>query len=1137
MRKLLLTAVAVLTAAMCANAGTKTPKRELRSTWFTTHVNIDWPLERGTSATVIASQKSSLQTYLDQFEKMHLNGICFHVRALSDACYKSSYEPWSAVMSGTRGVDPGWDPLSFAVEECHKRGLECWAWINPYRWSTGTDYNTAFDKEFKEKGWILTYNKYSVLNPALPEVREHILKVCKEIVDNYAIDGVLFDDYFYPNNIPENSTAGDWEQYKASNSNLSIGDWRRENVNIFVRAFRDMVETEHPDMRFGISPAGVAGDANTSAGKFGVDPNPVSASDWQYGTIYSDPLAWLNDGSIDFISPQIYWTTSHATAPYEPLCEWWNYIADHFGRHFYSSHSVSLLASNNTSANWAEIATQVRLNRKYDTKSAPGSIYFSSKYFYGPTATGLGDHLLQNTYQTLALTPVVPWKKVPALGTPADLSFDGTTLKWKAVSADKINVRYTIYAVPMSVSMDDAMEANGDGISNDYLLKVSYTPSFTVPADRRTDYWYAVCAYDGAGNEYDPAVVGYPSGVSAIVTLTAPADGANVDWTTTLEWSSVAGAQYQVRIAKDADFSNIVYTSDRISQSSLTVDLDEFSPGVKHYWCVRCFEPNKLVSTSATRSFVTPTYTDAPATTLVSPADDAHIEDGVELKWTEVSGVTSYKVQIAADATFNDIRHEATYGVGVTLTRVNASLIGLGTFHWRVVTEGPHLNPTASESRTLTVDRLSTGLTEPGYEIKKDPATYPSVNNVTVENLWVRSVKTDFDNIRFENDGMLDRSMVAVNNYVYLTHRSENSEGALLSLEKYDGFTGEHIASIDLGSEGNLPYFPLNTVTADDAGNIVISNMVLNAMKTPLILHSVNLADGSLTQIANISLSGLSTGRVDHVNVKGNVATGNFSVIFAVASNAYLVRATYVNGKQTDLKVSTATQFVPSSRTSFGIAPAVTPVTDTEVLVNGGGTAMGRYNITNGRLVDSFGNGTLSDVATSANGSEYFKLGYAYYMVYPAGDYNDDKGFTFNIVRGNDDSFAGMSHIATVPADGLGAINSSTASTPISAVVDADGTARVYVYAVGNGLAAYRISDPESGISTDISSAGVANGNLTVSTDNRDIVLSRAADNVDVYTTTGALVAARRGVDRVSIDNPGMYIVVADGIMARVILN
>lgn len=254
-------AIVLLSAVKAVSA--EQPKREFRSVWIATVANIDWPKTKGTSASVVNSQKSSLIAYLDRMQEMNLTTICFQVRSMCDAMYKSSYEPWSSYLTGTRGVDPGWDPLAFAVEECHKRGIECYAWVNPYRWSsTGTTstWNTEFDNQVKSNGWLLTNGTFTVLNPGLAETRAHIVKVCKEIITNYGVEGLIFDDYFYPTGgTTEGSSAPDYQLWKNSGTTLSIGDWRRENVDKMVSDVYQMVQQTRPEVRFGIAPPGTAG--------------------------------------------------------------------------------------------------------------------------------------------------------------------------------------------------------------------------------------------------------------------------------------------------------------------------------------------------------------------------------------------------------------------------------------------------------------------------------------------------------------------------------------------------------------------------------------------------------------------------------------------------------------------------------------------------------------------------------------------------------------------------------------------------------------------------------------------------------------------------------------------------------------
>ncbi|MBR5101729.1 MAG: family 10 glycosylhydrolase, partial [Muribaculaceae bacterium] len=362
---LVLVMMALMPAMARADEG---QKREMRTVWIATVSNIDWPKTVGTGATVIAKQKKELLDMLDGFQRSNMNSVILQVRPMADAFYRSSYEPWTRYLTGTRGLDPGWDPLEFAVEECHKRGLELHAWVNPYRFSTnsGNGQNTAIDQEIKASGVLIKNGDYVTFNPALESSIQRVVNVCREMIENYDIDGIIFDDYFYPNGgLTTGTDAPDYEMWQNSGTSLSLADWRRANVNRMVHDVYAMVQETKPYVKFGIGPAGVAGTAKTSAGKHGVDPCPVG-SDWQYNTIFSDPLAWLEEGTIDYISPQLYWKTTHSTNPFGPLTQWWSYIAHHYGRHHYASHNIYFMADTNTQEDWDEILTQIGLSRQYN---------------------------------------------------------------------------------------------------------------------------------------------------------------------------------------------------------------------------------------------------------------------------------------------------------------------------------------------------------------------------------------------------------------------------------------------------------------------------------------------------------------------------------------------------------------------------------------------------------------------------------------------------------------------------------------------------------------------------------------------------------------------------------------------------
>lgn len=500
-----LAAVLLAIAALPMSSGVK---REVRSVWMATVWALDWP--SSTSSTT--AQKNEMVKYLDVLQKNNFNAVYFQVRTMSDAFYKSSYEPWSSYLTGTRGKDPGWDPLAFVVEECHKRGMECHAWVNPYRFSTGSNWSTAQDQALKSAGMLLAYTKSdgkttTILNPGLESVRKRIVDVCKEIISNYDVDGLVFDDYFYPEGIPVTSSAGDYDLWQKSGASMTFGDWRRNNVNQMVADVYKMVQHQKPYVRFGISPAGAACTSAAVAAKHGIDRCPV-ASDWQYDGIFSDPVAWLEAGTIDYISPQLYWKTNHKTNPFGPMTKWWSYVAKHFGRHHYASHSISFLNSSNTTSDWEEIGKQVQFSRDYTENEALGAVFYSAAYVTGKKQSGFGEWLQVNKFQNKALTPAIDWKKSDLEKVQVSaLSKRATVLSWAGVD----NVRYSVYAVPESVNVE-TLDSN---IPAEYLLGVSYKTTYTMPDDKKSGYNYAVCVLDRYGNEYEPVYYGQ-SGVESI---------------------------------------------------------------------------------------------------------------------------------------------------------------------------------------------------------------------------------------------------------------------------------------------------------------------------------------------------------------------------------------------------------------------------------------------------------------------------------------------------------------------------------------------------------------------------------------------------------------------------------------------
>lgn len=1135
LRKCAIAAIGLLTAAQ-AFAGNP-PKREFRSAWLATVWAIDWPKTSGQSA-----RKTELNAYLDAYESINATGICFQVRGMADAMYQSNLAPWSQYISGTRGTSPGWDPLAYAVEQCHARGLECYAWLNPYRWSsTGTiPSSTSFDKDWKNKGWALSNGSYVVLNPAKEEVRKHIVDVCREIVDNYAIDGFLFDDYFYPSGgTAEDNSAGDYSDYQAykkAGGTMSFGDWRRDNVRKLMKDLRQMLSETRPDVRFGVGPAGVAGTSSAVANKYGVTRCPVAASDWQYGTIYSDPLSWLYDGTIDFISPQIYWKTTHATAPYGPLAKWWAYVADHFGRHFYSSHSLSYLSETGyTNSNITELGKQIQLNRDYETGvSGCGSVFYSAKHV--KNSTELSNYLKNNHFQRKSLIPVVDWKEHPTYGAPTNAKKSGSTLTWTKVTNGKAIIRYSIYAIPSSLGIDDVQDANGDGINGEYLLGVSYNNNYTLPSDKASGYWYAVCVYDGYGYEYEPAFIGYTAENTPAVTLISPAEGAKVDFNATFKWSDVGGgANYTLFVAADKACSQPFIEKNMGTATSTTVDLGDRGSEEILYWCVKAQQPGKLAGTSEIRSCVTPPYDNAQPVTLKSPANGSEVGETVKFEWSKSANATDYTIQVASDSYFTSLKYSDR--TTATTISVAASRFGVGTHYWRVIADGKRLVPASSPSRNFVIKSLPIGNYEPGYTIKRDPAQYAVTNNVKITNLWVRSVKKEYDNISFPEEGKHCRSLAALGDFVYVMRRAENSTNSQCYLDKYDGSTGELIETITVG-DITAHYLPGNTLVRDDAGHLVSGNMTLNIGTNPLKLHIIDPATGEATLLDEFSFTGLTLTRVDHFDVYGDVTSGNYYVFAAVANSKSVIRWMVKDNIKFNGEIKTMDAVYPSSESVFGIAPRIHAISADQFYANGMSVNVARYSFSSGKMVGSFNdNISIKPVATQANGSLRFILSGKYFTVYPSSDFNGTNGFRMGVLVADKDDFASMKAVADIPKGGIGSVESATAAhsaTPIDVIISEDGkTARVYFMVAGNGIAAYDITIDTGSIVNDLD---INSERLFAKVNGMTITLNRAADLIELYNAAGVLIAKAADAASVEAPTPGVYLIRADGHNLRIVV-
>ena len=342
--------------------------KEMRAAWISTVYNMDWPKTKNN----ISKQKQEYIEMLDKLKGIGINTVVFQVRPKSDALYNSSINPWSDVLTGTQGKNPGYDPLAFAIGEAHKRGMELHAWFNPYRVTTsGTDINklASNNQARLHQDWLLEYNSGSnkalMYNPGLPEVRKHIVDTVSEVVRNYNVDGIHFDDYFYRDGMDDDDT------YKKYGNGLNKGDWRRENVNTLLREVKSAIKSIKPNVEFGVSPSGIW--KNKSSDPTGSDTRGFE----HYSKSYADSRTWIREGLIDYIVPQIYWTIGYSAADYSKLVSWWSNEVKGYNVDLYIGQGVYRQGGSDSLNIASEIKQQINLNRKYS--EVKGSMYFSTR--------------------------------------------------------------------------------------------------------------------------------------------------------------------------------------------------------------------------------------------------------------------------------------------------------------------------------------------------------------------------------------------------------------------------------------------------------------------------------------------------------------------------------------------------------------------------------------------------------------------------------------------------------------------------------------------------------------------------------------------------------------------------------------
>lgn len=394
-----------LTVSLLVNVAAQDipPKRELRGVWFATVSNIDFPSSPVRSSEVL---RSEWKEKLDKLAEAGFNAVFVQVRPAADAFYPSGLAPWSQYLTGKQGraIEEDFDPMKMMIDEARERGMAFHAWLNPYRASMDTLLNQLSDEHplKKHPEWMVKYGGRLYLNPALPEVRNYVTEVVLELLMKYQLDGIHFDDYFYP--YPAGETFPDADGFvKYGYGYPTIDAWRRSNVDKLIAQVSGMVKAIAPEVQFGVSPFGVyRNKAN----------DPLIGSDTRaaittYDDLHADVLNWLQNGWVDYVAPQLYWNIGYPPADYKILLEWWQ---SHRGKFPIFAGMAAYKVGTNPEPAWAspkEMPKQIALNRSQPGVS--GSIMYNAKSVLG-NPLGLLDSLRNHYFRTPALAPAMPWK-------------------------------------------------------------------------------------------------------------------------------------------------------------------------------------------------------------------------------------------------------------------------------------------------------------------------------------------------------------------------------------------------------------------------------------------------------------------------------------------------------------------------------------------------------------------------------------------------------------------------------------------------------------------------------------------------------------------------------------------------------
>lgn len=619
------------------------PDAEFRATWVASVYNIDWPVSQGNAQ----SQKEEFLEILDSLKSTNMNAAVLQIRPTADALYHSSYEPWSEWLTGERGNDPGYDPLEFAISEAHKRGIELHGWVNPYRFETSSGrYAGKEGKVISEHpDWIIDVDGKTYFNPGNPEVTQYLKLIIGDILENYDIDGLCFDDYFYPAGI---STEDSEEYLLFGNEGESVADFRRRSVNQMIAEVYDTIKQVKPWVRFGVSPAGIYSTDPSAAATYKTSlPSGITGRD-NYNIIYCDPLAWIKQGTLDYLSPQLYWKRGGGQ-DFNTLIEWWSEECNKNGIACYPSLGTYRLSGDqppsSSSQEWEtnEILSQIDLLRDHRDKGTLGLVFYSQGDL--ERVEGLTEMLRNEIFDSISI-----WPEFLSEGelSPLPTGISASTFGRK----EKSPVSSFIWeGEPTNRYWIEGADEKGTVT----FEAASYEESVLLPADTITTFYrvYSINRFGRVNPSfYSTEILNVET--PEVVHGTSKEKLASFE---SLRWNYTENASvYYIEISDSPEFLDTYHTSGLIRDTSILIEELALKGEREYYWKVFACNGN-----GCKESVVSSFETGFPASVSIQAPepDQMFVPLEPELIWNPGDDLLQYNVQIATDSTFENIQMDS----------------------------------------------------------------------------------------------------------------------------------------------------------------------------------------------------------------------------------------------------------------------------------------------------------------------------------------------------------------------------------------------------------------------------------------------------------------------------------------------